>query len=179
MAISSANKIDIGKFIVMSIIINFGNFWEMLSAIGTVGAVVISLWLSSRNERPQLYIHYCIECADEGVPETYIFEIINIGRVPTTLLYEGISMHSRNHFNTEVGFDGIINWSHNDKNWPTSYANTLRPGESVVLEVEEEVMKKTIHNLTGKKNKKKLYFYIVDSTNRRHFVEFSVEDIME
>lgn len=31
----------------MEIAIDLGNLWEMLSAIGTLGAVIISLWLSS------------------------------------------------------------------------------------------------------------------------------------
>lgn len=36
----------------MSINISLGNFWDMLSAIGTVGAVIFSLWLVRKDNKP-------------------------------------------------------------------------------------------------------------------------------
>lgn len=33
----------------MKIVIDFGNIWEALSAIGTVGAVMVSLYLARRD----------------------------------------------------------------------------------------------------------------------------------
>ncbi|WKG34447.1 hypothetical protein [Lactococcus lactis] len=35
----------------MNINIDFGNIWEALSAIGTIGAVALSLWLATREEK--------------------------------------------------------------------------------------------------------------------------------
>lgn len=35
----------------MNISIEFGNIWEALSAVGTIGAVGVSLWLAMREER--------------------------------------------------------------------------------------------------------------------------------
>lgn len=40
----------------MSINIDFGNIWDMLSAIGTIGAVVISLILSFREKRESIKV---------------------------------------------------------------------------------------------------------------------------
>lgn len=163
----------------MTITIDFGNFWEMLSALGTVGAVIVSLWLASRTEKTNLYLHSCIGYSQESGAVKYIFEIINVGKVPTRLIYEEISRFNWNLFNPETEFDGVLDWTFNEKNLAASYASVLRPNESIILEVESEVMRQTIRNLIGEKKLNKLYFFIVDSTNRRHFTEISVEDIME
>ncbi|EGL48713.1 hypothetical protein HMPREF9964_0758, partial [Streptococcus dysgalactiae subsp. equisimilis SK1249] len=84
-----------------------------------------------------------------------------------------------NLFNPETEFDGVVGWTYNEKHLAASYASVLRPNESIILEVESEVMRQTIRNLIGEKKLNKLYFFIVDSTNRRHFTEIFVEDIME
>lgn len=73
----------------------------------------------------------------------------------------------------------MVGWTYNEKHLAASYASVLRPNESIILEVKSEVMRQTIRNLIGEKKLNKLYFFIVDSTNRRHFTEIFVEDIME
>lgn len=45
----------------MNFSIDLGNLWEMLSALGTVGVVVISLWLARRTEKPSHYIYNCCD----------------------------------------------------------------------------------------------------------------------
>lgn len=35
----------------MNIIIDLGNVWDALSALGTIGAVGLSLWLATRDEK--------------------------------------------------------------------------------------------------------------------------------
>ncbi|NQN67335.1 hypothetical protein HPA05_02315 [Streptococcus suis] len=159
--------------------IDLGNLWEMLSAIGTVGAVIISLWLARRTERPVLYIYDCCNYDIDSEEPTYIFEILNIGQVPTTLLEEGLSMHKRIKFSRQIDFDGFLHWTYNEKNLPTHYSSTLRPGESVYLEIEDSVMKQTIHNLIGQRKKETVYFYVVDNMNKAHFVEVSVKDTLD
>lgn len=94
-------------------------------------------------------------------------------------MYTSISRFNWNLFNPETEFDGVVGWTYNEKHLAASYASVLRPNESIILEVESEVMRQTIRNLIGEKKLNKLYFFIVDSTNRRHFTEIFVEDIME
>lgn len=38
----------------MDIVIDFGNIWDMLSAIGTVGAVMFSLWIVKKMKEENL-----------------------------------------------------------------------------------------------------------------------------
>lgn len=38
----------------LNITIDFGNFWDMLSAIGTLLAVILSLWFSYQSNKPKL-----------------------------------------------------------------------------------------------------------------------------
>jgi hypothetical protein len=38
----------------LNVTIDFGNFWDMLSAIGTVFAVILSLWFSYKSNKPKL-----------------------------------------------------------------------------------------------------------------------------
>lgn len=45
----------------MKLILDLGNLWDMLSALGTIGAVVLSLWLARRTGKPNLYIYYCMD----------------------------------------------------------------------------------------------------------------------
>lgn len=88
-------------------------------------------------------------------------------------------MHKRIKFSRQVDFDGVLDWTYNEKNLPTHYSSTLRPGESVYLEIEDSVMKQTIHNLIGQRKKETVYFYVVDNMNKAHFVEVSVKDALE
>ncbi|VUX10764.1 Uncharacterised protein [Streptococcus constellatus] len=151
----------------MQLILDLGNLWEMLSAIGTVGAVIISLWLARRTEKPSCYIYYCIDYDSETDKSTHIFEILNIGQVPTTLLYEGLSRHKRLAFSKQVDFDGVLEWTYSEKNLPTNYSSTLRPGESVYLEVEDDIMKQTMHQLVGSRKQEKFIFILLIIIIRR------------
>lgn len=110
---------------------------------------------------------------------THIFGILNIGQVPTTLVYEGLSMNKRIKFSRQVDFDGVLHWTYNEKDLPTHYSSTLRPGESVYLEIEDSVMRQTIHHLLGHRKKEKVYFYIVDNMNKAHFAKVLVKDALE
>ena len=41
----------------MDINIDFGNIWEALSAVGTIGAVVVSLWLARRDTKKKILVN--------------------------------------------------------------------------------------------------------------------------
>lgn len=45
----------------VSIAIDLGNVWEMLSAIGTIGAVIVSLYLAFRESRSNLKVRVSID----------------------------------------------------------------------------------------------------------------------
>ncbi|MER2226115.1 MAG: hypothetical protein ABS916_03580 [Carnobacterium sp.] len=45
----------------MNVNINLGSVWEMLSAIGTIGAVIVSLFLAFRESKPDLKVRVSIE----------------------------------------------------------------------------------------------------------------------
>lgn len=162
----------------MNIIIDLGNIWEMLSAIGTIGAVVLSLWLSRRNELPRLYVHYCMNYSSDLVEKTHIFEIVNIGTIPTTVIDEGLSLFNRKYFNSTICFQGVVNSSFSSKDLATPYSNTLRPGESMTIEIEFQNMIDTVNLLMQRKNKSKCYFYIIDSTCQMYFTKLSVKGIV-
>lgn len=72
----------------MTINIDLGNAWEMLSAIGTIGAVIISLYFSFRDQREKIRVniisdswfddHYVITLSKDHLS---VFQINDIGYI--------------------------------------------------------------------------------------------------
>lgn len=53
----------------------------------------------------------------------------------------------------------MVGWTYNEKHLAASYASVLRPNESIILEVESEVMRQTIRNLIGEKKAEQTLFF--------------------
>lgn len=75
----------------MKYTVNFGNIWDMLSAIGTTMAVIISLWSSKRKKR----IH--LTASDKTYYSNYKIEysIENTGNVPIVITRIGIKKQGK------------------------------------------------------------------------------------
>ncbi|MCC4119846.1 hypothetical protein [Lactococcus lactis] len=80
----------------MNITIDFGNIWDALSAIGTIGAVIVSLWLATKEEK----VNFSVELSsalgireNNSVDETVYFfvEAMNKSKFPLTVEEVGFS----------------------------------------------------------------------------------------
>lgn len=76
----------VGVLFRVSIAIDLGNVWEMLSAIGTIGAVIVSLYLAFRESRSNLKVRVSIDSFFNRYYNlvliknpTDIFTIVNFG----------------------------------------------------------------------------------------------------
>lgn len=78
----------------MNISIDLGNIWEMLSAIGTIGAVIVSLWLVRRDETKKLKVETYISFYTYGdkidKEELISIELINMGKTTIKINEVGI-----------------------------------------------------------------------------------------
>lgn len=90
----------------MEINIDLGNIWEMLSAIGTISAVVVSLWLARRSEKVNLKLDVegimetkaIMEERARGNAEQVIsFECFNYSKYPITLSSMGFMLYKRSY----------------------------------------------------------------------------------
>lgn len=86
----------------MEIIIDFGNIWEMLSAIGTIAAVIVSLYLSRKENTPIIDVDvYGINEPVNIVSQNSLYFEEN-PRVVKVIDFE-----IKNHSNYEVEISGI------------------------------------------------------------------------
>lgn len=86
----------------MQIIIDFGNIWEMLSAVGTIAAVIVSLYLSRKENTPIFDIDVL------GINKPV--NIVNQGSLynkENPDFKEVISFEIKNHSNYEVEISSI------------------------------------------------------------------------
>lgn len=88
----------------MDIVIDFGNIWDMLSAIGTVGAVVFSLWIVKKDERRKLKlsvngIDQSMMVFHSSFEKTYIetvsFECFNYSKFPIVVSSIGVIVYEK------------------------------------------------------------------------------------
>jgi len=56
-----------------NITINLGNIWDALSAIGTIGATIVALWLGLRKPRKQLDIVCVWDYITKSKPVVYLY----------------------------------------------------------------------------------------------------------
>ena len=74
----------------MNIYIDFGNMWDALSAVGTIGAVALSLWLATRAEKVKFSVSLSGALGiqwDNNIDDSpYLFvEPLNKSKFPLTI----------------------------------------------------------------------------------------------
>ncbi|EDP68564.1 hypothetical protein CAT7_04839 [Carnobacterium sp. AT7] len=76
----------------MNIIIDLGNLWEMLGALGTLFAVVVSLWLALRDEKKELRLQAKVIPINPNNIETNHLHVslLNTGSVRIKIVEVGI-----------------------------------------------------------------------------------------
>ncbi|MCA2389867.1 MULTISPECIES: hypothetical protein [Lactococcus] len=73
-------------------IVDLGNIWDALSAIGTIGVVIVSLYLARKDYRKKLEVDYWISYkifSGEKV-SLWSIDLVNIGSVPVKIYEVGI-----------------------------------------------------------------------------------------
>lgn len=101
--------------------LDFGNFWEFLSAIGTIGAVILSLWLTFLNNkvRPEFGVEINAEGTDDQL------YLINMADKNLYYRIELIKAINKDKKIPIQGFSPLIDADYT--------VNSLVPGEKVVL----------------------------------------------
>lgn len=77
-------------------IIDLGNVWEALSAIGTIAVVIVSLYLARRDYRKKLEVDYWISYkifSGEKI-SLWSIDLVNIGSVPVKIYEVGLYQKS-------------------------------------------------------------------------------------
>lgn len=77
-------------------IIDLGNVWEALSAIGTIAVVIVSLYLSRRDYRKKLEVDYWTSYkifSGEKI-SLWSIDLVNIGSVPVKIYEVGLYQKS-------------------------------------------------------------------------------------
>jgi hypothetical protein len=77
-------------------IIDLGNLWDALSAIGTIGVVIVSLYLARRDYRKKLEVDYWISYKIFSGEKIFLWsiDVVNIGSVPVKIYEVGIYRRS-------------------------------------------------------------------------------------
>lgn len=77
-------------------IIDLGNVWDALSAIGTIAVVIVSLYLARRDYRKKLEVDYWISYKIFSVEKISLWSIdlVNIGSVPVKIYEVGLYQKS-------------------------------------------------------------------------------------
>ncbi|HEM5253786.1 TPA: hypothetical protein U1337_002190, partial [Streptococcus suis] len=77
----------------MKIVIDFGNIWEALSAIGTVGAVMVSLYLARRDTVNKVKVASSFVMSMNPLDKTVYTNITvtNVGRQEVIITEVGIT----------------------------------------------------------------------------------------
>ncbi|MHC0040974.1 hypothetical protein [Streptococcus anginosus] len=145
----------------MNIVINLGNVWEALSAIGTVGAVIVSLYLTRRDTVNKVKVSTSV-ALPVGSLDKKIYTnvtVTNIGRQEVIITQVGVT-HSKFSkrkfaFVTSIGI------------FQNKLPINLKSGEFDNFGCVEEKLKDSfrLKYLSGKK----VYGYAIDSLGKTYF----------
>lgn len=144
----------------------------MLSAIGTFGAVVFSLYYAKNNKKPNLYIYTVISNEESGNEWVHVIEIKNLGTSTTRISSQGITPFKSKRWHEP--FMSIESVGGDD-----SYSATFDSGQKFTIIIDQEEFHRTWKECYLKFKKKKYYIYVTDHTGRAHYesIYYSEEDI--
>lgn len=149
----------------MNISIDLGNVWEALSAVGTIGAVIISLWLARRDERRkltvQVYLSYGMKHDNTFENESYIsIDTFNEGKRPIIIEEVGFVKRKRGRKLTII--DSTI-----FKQGSSGLNYKVDSNLSAMYILELENIKQSAQREWGEKVK--IRAYVRDSSGKKHF----------
>ncbi|MDT2872877.1 hypothetical protein P7H79_05775 [Lactococcus lactis] len=149
----------------MNINIDFGNLWDALSAIGTIGAVIVSLWLASREQK----IDFSVELSsalgirdNDSVDESvYLYaEVLNKSKFPLTV--EEVGFYNKKKSKRIVVLDQRYLVEGSDK-IPTK-VDTLETAKYIF---EQDKIVKLAKKTWGENVK--IRAYVRDTTKKTHY----------
>lgn len=94
----------------MSISIDFGNFWDALSGIGTVAAVLFSLWLVRQENKSKIKFEV------SGIEETNVMISANGYGEATPII--SFSCNNYSKFPVNITVVGLVFYKKSVKRWP-------------------------------------------------------------
>lgn len=147
----------------------------MLSAMGTVGAVVVSLWLARDARKTRLYLDCAMTDEEQDQEWVHVIEIKNVGNTSTQIISEGITPFKIKRFHesfmssTYIGGDS------------QGYLIGVDSGKKMRIIIDNVKFKKVWKKCYAKFKKKKFYIYVSDHTGRAHYqtIYYTLEDIDE
>lgn len=152
----------------MTVNINIGNFWEMLSALGTIGAVIVSLYLSVSKGKPKFYISSSTKHNSSINELEEVFEIVNVGEVPAKVLLFGFTTSKYKFLGKSTYFSGTFTYDSSNKNF--RHSNMILAGEVINIIINRKDVKRTLANILDKE--KKVYFFVMDQNRKKHYLLF-------
>lgn len=138
--------------------LDLGNVWQMLSAIGTLLAVIVSLWLAYGSNRSKVRVKLGTALLTDGSQWYYTVTAINVGNRDVTITEIGLFFKKvkQRVSNTTIFDDSMKIDEH-------TYPKKLAESEKVEIYIDRDGMNYSIkkHDLKGK-----ISGYVIDSTGK-------------
>lgn len=149
----------------MNINIDLGNVWEALSAVGTIGAVIVSLWLAKREEKSILLVKmslaFGITTDDRIVDSPFLtIDVFNDSKYPITIEEVGFVKRKNGDKLTVRNSNEFIEGS-SGLNFKTDSKT------SAMYVLNRDRIQQLAHQKWG--NKVKIRAYVRDSSGKKHF----------
>ncbi|MCM3396469.1 hypothetical protein M3638_01295 [Oceanobacillus profundus] len=141
---------------IFSVVYDLGNITDWLSAIGTIGAVIVALYLSNKDRKPKAKVKsnvsYLVGPSGVSGPVQISLEILNQGLIPITIKECTLNYKGKNKMVFREGYSKV------DKK--------LQPGDHY----EHTIPFEPIAKLMESDNKKSLKtnFYFLDASGNKY-----------
>ena len=149
----------------MNININFGNFWDALSAIGTTSAVIVSLWLAKREEKNIFSVKMSWALGitrDNSIADPTFLTIDVFNKSKYSLTIEEVGFVRRKNGNKLA-----ITNSNNFIEGSSGLNFKTDPKGAAMYILEEDYIREKVHQEWG--DKVKIRAYIRDSSGKKHY----------
>lgn len=149
----------------MNINIDLGNLWEALSAIGTIGAVIVSLWLARKDDKKKFQVVLKTSFGirdDNSMDETPYLSIdaVNKSNIPLTIEEVGFINKKDGNKVTVTDQRTLIQGSN-------QLPNKTEPYSLAMFVLNHEQILKELHKKWSPG--KKVRAYVRDSSGKYHF----------
>ncbi|KZK37687.1 hypothetical protein P7266_1088 [Lactococcus cremoris] len=150
-------------------IVDFGNVWDALTAIGTMGAVIISLYLTRKDYKKKLRIDYWVSykiLSGEKFP-IWCIDVTNTGVIPVKIYEIGVYQRS-NFFKRRRSIPFLVP---RDLEQESSKLPVLiQPQEDATYFVAQEEWAETLQDFTYSANQ--VAFYVIDTTGKLYKTKY-------
>ncbi|MGO2228137.1 MAG: hypothetical protein ACTH4I_04520 [Lactococcus cremoris] len=149
----------------MNIIIDLGNVWDALSALGTIGAVGLSLWLATRDEKVDFSVSLssALGIRDNSIDNLpyLIIESLNKSKFPLTIEEVGFCIDKKDAKKlTVIDHSYLIEGS--DK-----IPQKVEPLETVKYVFEQDKVIESAKKIWGENIE--IRAYVRDTTKKTHY----------